>query len=201
MMDIFSTAVLLFLIMDPLGNMPIFISALKHVPEERRTKVLIRELLIALSILVVFLFIGDNVLALLSLDQEAVSIAGGVILFLIALKMVFPPARGGGIMGDTPDGEPFIVPMATPLIAGPSILATLILMGNQNPGQEIALLGALLIAWFTSSAILIFSNRIMKLLGNRGVFAIERLMGMILIMLSVQMLINGLTSYLVHYYS
>ncbi|WP_407648027.1 YhgN family NAAT transporter [Endozoicomonas gorgoniicola] len=200
-MDIFSTAVLLFLIMDPLGNMPIFISALKHVPEERRTKVLIRELLIALSILVVFLFIGDNVLALLSLDQEAVSIAGGVILFLIALKMVFPPARGGGIMGDTPDGEPFIVPMATPLIAGPSILATLILMGNQNPGQEIALLGALLIAWFTSSAILIFSNRIMKLLGNRGVFAIERLMGMILIMLSVQMLINGLTSYLVHYYS
>ena len=135
-------------------------------------------------------------LALLSLDQEAVSIAGGVILFLIALKMVFPPARGGGIMGDTPDGEPFIVPMATPLIAGPSILATLILIGNQNPGQEIALLGALLIAWFTSSAILIFSNRIMKLLGNRGVFAIERLMGMILIMLSVQMLINGITSYI-----
>ncbi|UYM18817.1 YhgN family NAAT transporter [Endozoicomonas euniceicola] len=201
MMDIFSTAVLLFLIMDPLGNMPIFISALKHVPEERRTKVLVRELLIALLILVVFLFIGDNMLALLSLDQEAVSIAGGVILFLIALKMVFPPARGGGIMGDTPDGEPFIVPMATPLIAGPSILATLILMGNQNPGQEIALLGALLIAWFTSSAILIFSNRIMKLLGNRGVFAIERLMGMILIMLSVQMLINGITSYLAHYHS
>ncbi|WP_404831063.1 YhgN family NAAT transporter [Endozoicomonas euniceicola] len=200
-MDIFSTAVLLFLIMDPLGNMPIFISALKHVPEERRTKVLVRELLIALLILVVFLFIGDNMLALLSLDQEAVSIAGGVILFLIALKMVFPPARGGGIMGDTPDGEPFIVPMATPLIAGPSILATLILMGNQNPGQEIALLGALLIAWFTSSAILIFSNRIMKLLGNRGVFAIERLMGMILIMLSVQMLINGITSYLAHYHS
>ena len=200
-MDIFSTAVLLFLIMDPLGNMPIFISALKNVPEKRRTKVLIRELLIALLILVVFLFLGDNMLALLSLQQEAVSISGGIILFLIALKMIFPPARGGGIMGDTPNGEPFIVPMATPLIAGPSILATLILMGNQNPGQETALLGALLIAWFASSAILMFSNRIMKLLGNRGVYAIERLMGMILIMLSVQMLINGITSYLNHFYS
>ena len=195
-MDIFSTAVLLFLIMDPLGNMPIFISALKHVPEERRTKVLVRELLIALFILLLFLFVGDNLLTLLSLEQEAVSIAGGVILFLIALKMIFPPARGGGIMGDTPDGEPFIVPMATPLIAGPSILATLILLGNQNPGEGLMLVTAVFLAWLVSAAILVFSNRIMKLLGNRGVFAIERLMGMILIMLSVQMLINGLTSYI-----
>ncbi|AMO54325.1 membrane protein [Endozoicomonas montiporae] len=195
-MDIFSTAVLLFLIMDPLGNMPIFISALKHVPEERRTKVLVRELLIALVILIIFLFIGDNMLSLLSLEQEAVSIAGGIILFLIALKMIFPPARGGGIMGDTPDGEPFIVPMATPLIAGPSILATLILLGNQNPGEEVALITAVFAAWLVSAAILVCSNRIMKLLGNRGVFAIERLMGMILIMLSVQMLINGISSYI-----
>ena len=195
-MDIFSTAVLLWLIMDPLGNMPIFISALKHVPEHRRTKVLVRELLIALLILVIFLFAGDNLLALLSLEQEAVSIAGGVILFLIALKMIFPPARGGGIMGDTPDGEPFIVPMATPLIAGPSILATLILLSSQHQGEEMSLLLAVFVAWFASSAILVFSNRIMKLLGNRGVFAIERLMGMILVMLSVQMLINGISSYL-----
>ena len=182
--------------MDPLGNMPIFISVLKHVPEERRTKVLIRELLIALLILLVFLFVGDNMLALLSLEQEAVGIAGGIILFLIALKMIFPPARGGGIMGDTPDGEPFIVPMATPLIAGPSILATLILLGNQHPGEEVALISSVFLAWLVSSGILVFSNRIMKLLGNRGVYAIERLMGMILIMLSVQMLINGISSYI-----
>ena len=195
-MDIFSTAVLLFLIMDPLGNMPIFISVLKHVPEKRRTKVLIRELLIALVILIIFLFIGDNMLALLSLEQEAVGIAGGIILFIIALKMVFPPARGGGVMGDTPDGEPFIVPMATPLIAGPSILATLILLGNQHPGEEVALISAVFVAWLASAGILVFSNRIMKLLGNRGVYAIERLMGMILIMLSVQMLINGISSYM-----
>lgn len=195
-MDIISTAVLLWLIMDPLGNMPIFISALKHVPEHRRTKVLIRELLIALLILLIFLFAGDKMLALLSLEQEAVSIAGGVILFLIALKMIFPPARGGGIMGDTPDGEPFIVPMAIPLIAGPSILATLIMLSSQNQGETAALLLAVLLAWVANSAILVCSNRIMKMLGNRGVFAIERLMGMILVMLSVQMLINGISSYL-----
>ena len=194
-MDIFSTSVLLFLIMDPLGNMPIFISVLKQVPEKHRMKVLIRELMIALLILLVFLFVGDDMLSLLSLEQEAVSIAGAIILFLIAIKMIFPPARGG-IMGDALDGEPFIVPLATPLIAGPSILATLILLGNQNPGQEIALIISVLIAWLVSAAILIFSNKIMKLLGNRGVFAIERLMGMILVMLSVQMFMNGIARYI-----
>lgn len=196
-MDIFSTAVLLWLIMDPLGNMPIFISALKHVPEHRRTKVLVRELLIALALLLIFLFTGDNMLSMLSLKQEAVSISGGVILFLIALKMIFPSTHGDGIMGDTPDGEPFIVPMAVPLIAGPSILAALIMIGSQNQGETLSLLLALLLAWLANSAILVCSNRIMKLLGNRGVYAIERLMGMILIMLSVQMLINGVSSCLV----
>ena len=195
-MDIFSTAVLLWLIMDPLGNMPIFISALKHVPENRRTKVLVRELLIALLVLIIFLFAGDNMLAVLSLQQQAVTISGGVILFLIALKMIFPPARGGGIMGDTPDGEPFIVPMAIPLMAGPSILATLIMLSSQHQGETTALLTALLLAWVANSAILVFSNRIMKILGNRGVYAVERLMGMILIMLSIQMLINGISGYL-----
>ena len=194
-MDIYSTAILLFLIMDPLGNMPIFISILKSVPEERRGKVLVRELLIALVVLLVFLFSGDVLLSTLNLRHEAVSIAGAIILFLIAIKMIFPPARGGGIMGDSLDGEPFVVPMAIPLIAGPSILAALILIANQNPGQDIELVSSVLIAWAVSATILMFSNKIMKLLGNRGVFAIERLMGMILVMLSVQMFMDGITKY------
>ncbi|MGI9275877.1 MAG: YhgN family NAAT transporter [Endozoicomonas sp.] len=194
-MDIYSTAILLFLIMDPLGNMPIFISILKTVPEERRNKVLVRELLIALVVLLVFLFSGDVLLSTLNLRHEAVSIAGAIILFLIAIKMIFPPARGGGIMGDNLDGEPFVVPMAIPLIAGPSILAALILIANQNPGQDSELVTSVLIAWAVSATILMFSNKIMKLLGNRGVFAIERLMGMILVMLSVQMFMDGITKY------
>jgi multiple antibiotic resistance protein len=182
--------------MDPLGNMPIFISVLKTVPPKRRSKILMRELLIALLILVTFLFLGDAMLKTLHLRQEAVSIAGAIILFLIAIKMIFPPGRGGGIMGDTPDGEPFIVPLATPLIAGPSILATLILIGNQHPGEQGKLITALLIAWGISSAILMSSGHFMRVLGNRGVFAIERLMGMILVMLSVQMFLDGIANYL-----
>ena len=196
-MEIYSTAILLFLIMDPLGNIPIFITVLKTVPEERRTKVLMREMLIALFILISFLFVGNAMLETLSLRQEAVSIAGAIILFIIAIKMIFPPGRGAGnIMGDTPDGEPFIVPLAVPLIAGPSILATLILMGNQHPGEHGSLIIALLLAWVASSAILMCSNQLMKVLGNRGVYAIERLMGMILVMLSVQMFMDGIANYL-----
>ncbi|WP_370514739.1 YhgN family NAAT transporter [Endozoicomonas sp. OPT23] len=196
-MDIFSTTILLFLIMDPLGNIPIFISVLKTVPEHRRSKVLMREMLIALLILVLFLFTGEQILATLHLKQESVSIAGAIILFMIAVKMIFPPGRGGGgIMGDTPDGEPFIVPLAIPMVAGPSILATLILLGHQHPQEQWQLLTAVLLAWTVSSAILLCSGRFMKLLGERGVFAIERLMGMILVMIAVQMFMDGIASYL-----
>ncbi|WP_419534069.1 YhgN family NAAT transporter [Endozoicomonas sp.] len=195
-MEIYSTVILLFLIMDPLGNMPVFISILKGVPEERRSKVLIRELLIALFILLIFLFAGKYLLLSLHLKQESVSIAGAIILFIIAIRMIFPSSRGGGIMGSTPDGEPFIVPLAIPLIAGPSILATLMLVSSQHPGNQLKLAMAVFISWALSAAILMMSGKIMKLLGGRGIFAIERLMGMILVMLSVQMFMDGIAHYL-----
>ncbi len=194
-MEIYSTAILLLLIMDPLGNMPIFISILKAVPEERRTKVLLRELFIALGILLLFLFTGEYFLRALHLRQEAVSIAGAIILFIIAVRMIFPQGKGN-VMGDTPDGEPFIVPLATPLIAGPSILATLILVSSQNPGNEIELTIAVFFAWAVSALVLLCSGRLMTLLGNRGIFAVERLMGMILVMISVQMMLDGIAVYL-----
>ena len=123
-MEIYSTAILLFLIIDPLGGLPIFISVLKSVSEERRTKVLLRELFIALFILLLFTFFGDSFLKLLGLNQEAVSVSGAIILFIIAIRMIFPVGRGS-VMGDSPDGEPFIVPLAIPLFAGPS--------GSGNP--------------------------------------------------------------------
>nr|WP_172807255.1 YhgN family NAAT transporter [Endozoicomonas ascidiicola] len=198
MMDIYSTVILLFLIMDPLGNMPVFISILKSVPEERRFKVLIRELLIALLILLLFLFAGKYLLLSLNLKQESVSIAGAIILFIIAIRMIFPSSRGGGIMGSTPEGEPFIVPLAIPLIAGPSIMAALMLVSSQNPGHQLDLSLAVFIAWAISAAILMCSGKLMKLLGGRGIFAIERLMGMVLVMLSVQMFMDGIAKYLTH---
>ncbi|MGY0218578.1 YhgN family NAAT transporter [Endozoicomonadaceae bacterium StTr2] len=194
-MDIFASALMLFLIMDPLGNTPIFLSILKNVPPERRRKVLIRELLIALGILFIFLFAGQQLLDSLNLRQETVSISGGIILFLIAIRLIFPPERGS-LMGDTPDGEPMIVPLATPLIVGPSVLAALILLSNQHPNEYPALMAAVLLAWGGVAVILLLSNRLYKLIGERGLFAMERLMGMLLIMIAVQMLLDGLRVYL-----
>lgn len=189
----FSIVLTLFLIMDPLGNIPLFLSALKDVKPERRTKVLVREVLLAFAVLLLFLFLGKYLLQLLSLQQETISIAGGIILFLIALRMIFPPERG--VLTDQPEGEPFIVPLAIPLIAGPSILAALLLL-QSGPNTTLELLAALTIAWAISAVILLSSTLLYRLLKERGLIAIERLMGMLLVMIAVQMFMNGVASFL-----
>lgn len=188
-MDAVSAALLLFLVMDPLGNVPLFLSLLKSVKPERRKRVLARELLIALVVLFVFLFAGKTLLDALSLRQEAVSIAGGIILFLIGLKMIFPTPEG--IFGEIPDGEPFIVPMAIPSIAGPSTMAALLLMGHEEPGRLSEWSVALIAAWAGTAAILFGSTYLYKLLGPRVLSALERLMGMLLVAISVQMFLDG----------
>jgi len=132
-MTVASAALLLFLILDPLGNIPVFLGLLKELPAARQRRVLARELLIALAVLMLFLWGGKYALELMHLRQESVSIAGGIVLFLIGLRMIFPPADG--IMGEMPDGEPFIVPIAIPMIAGPSGMAAVMLLGSQEPGR------------------------------------------------------------------
>ncbi|KAA5983101.1 YhgN family NAAT transporter [Pantoea sp. M_5] len=140
--------------MDPLGNLPIFMSVLKHLEPKRRRVVLIREMLIALIIMLLFLFTGERILAFLNLRTETVSISGGIILFLIAIKMIFPSAESSS--SGLPAGEePFLVPLAIPLVAGPSLLATLMLLSHQYPHQMSHLVGALLIAWGVTVAILL----------------------------------------------
>ncbi|WP_281645355.1 YhgN family NAAT transporter [Parendozoicomonas sp. Alg238-R29] len=192
-MEIWSAALTLFLIMDPLGNLPVFMSILKSVPEERRSKVLLRELLIALFIMMLFLFAGQAILDVMHLKAEAVSISGGIILFIIAIRMIFPSDNGSH--NDTPKQEPFIVPLATPLVAGPSLLASLMLLANRQPDMLADWTIATFGAWLVSSAILMFCKPLYKILGDRGLMAIERLMGMILVMLAVQMLLDGLVQY------
>lgn len=192
--DLWSAMLTLFLIMDPLGNLPIVVSILKGLPAERRTKVLVRELLLSLLILLLFLFGGQAFLNLLGVKEEAVSIAGGIILFLIALRMIFP--QEGGVAALKEGEEPFLFPLAVPMIAGPSILAALILLANQQPGQMLDWTLALLGAWLISSAILLFAPFLHRVLGERGLTAMERLMGMILVIISVQMLLNGIGHYL-----
>ncbi|HHQ4463655.1 YhgN family NAAT transporter [Aeromonas veronii] len=193
-MDTFSAAVMLFLIMDPLGNLPVFLSILRHIDPKRRRKVMIRELLFSLAFMMLFLFVGQQILGFLNLRQEAVSIAGGIILFLIAIKMIFPSE--GGVTGLAAGEEPFLVPMAIPMIAGPSILASLMLLANQEPARMVDWSLALFMAWAASAVILMFYEVFNKLLGERGLTAVERLMGMLLVMISVQMLLDGVHHYL-----
>lgn len=192
-MDTWSAAITLFLIMDPLGNLPVFMSVLKSIEPKRRRVVLARELLFSLIIMFTFLFSGQVVLDFLNVRQESVSIAGGIILFLIGLKMIFP--QPGGVTGLTPGEEPFIVPLAIPMVAGPSVLAALILLANQDHSRMLDWSMALGAAWLASATILMLSSTFHRLLGERGLTAIERLMGMILIMISIQMLLDGIGKY------
>jgi len=193
-MDTLSATLLLLTIMDPLGNVPIFVAGLRPVPPEKRLRVIARELLIALLILIVFLFTGPWLLGLLHLKQEALFISGGIVLFLIALKMIFPPSR----REDEPTEEPFIVPLATPMVAGPSVLATLLVLVSTQPELLWRWFTALMIAWVITAAILLCAPAISRVLKEKGSLAVERLMGMLLVMVAVQMFLNGIEHYLKH---
>ena len=192
-MTTLSAALLLFLILDPLGNIPVFLGLLKPLPEARRRIVLARELLIALVVLLAFMWGGKYVLDAMHLRQESVSIAGGIVLFLIGLKMIFPSSEG--MFGEVPDGEPFIVPMAIPLVAGPSGMAAVMLLGSQDPGRMGDWTLALVLAWLGTAVLLFSATYLYKVLGMRVLVAVERLMGMLLVAISVQMLLDGVATY------
>jgi multiple antibiotic resistance protein len=186
--DVLSAVVTLFLVMDPLGNVPLFLSVLNRVDPARRRRVLLREIAIAYVVLVMFLLAGRSLLRFLGLEPEAVGIAGGIVLFLIALRMIFPAP--GTLSGEPIEGEPFVVPLAIPLVAGPSTLATLLLLESAAPSRGLLVL-AVTMAWALSGAILLSSTFLFRVLGVRGLIAMERLMGMLLVMVAVQMLLDG----------
>ena len=193
-MTIASAALLLFLILDPLGNIPVFLSVLRSLSPSRRRIILAREMLIALGVLMAFLWGGKYALEVMHLRQESVSIAGGIVLFLIGIRMIFPPPEG--LMGELPDGEPFIVPLAIPLVAGPSGMAAVMLMGSNEPERLADWSLALIIAWGATVVILFSATLLYKWMGIRALTAIERLMGMLLVAISVQMFLDGLGTYL-----
>ena len=189
-MTTLSAALLLFLVMDPLGNIPLFMTRLKKVEANRQRFVVVRELIIALFVLVAFLFLGQYLLQLLHLSETALTTAGGIILMIIALKMIFP--RADSSLQEDVEGEPFIVPLAIPYVAGPSAMATALLLMSREPGRWPEWLLAVFIAWFASAIIIYFSSYFARFLGEKGLVAIERLMGMLLITVAVQMLLNGI---------
>lgn len=193
-MSFASAVVILLLVMDPLGNIPLFVALLRPVEAARRSWVILRECAIAFVVLLVFVFSGNAILSLLALSASALNIAGGLILFLIALRMIF--RRAEGIFGDVVDGEPFIVPLATPSIAGPSAIATVILMVSREPHRMLEWVAAATVAMLITLSLLLFAERISQLVGARGLLAFERLMGLILTAIAVEMLLQGIETFL-----
>jgi multiple antibiotic resistance protein len=193
-MTLTSATLTLVFVMDPLGNIPFFLSALKPVAPKKRQRIILRESFIAFLILLLFLLFGQFILEGMHISQPALSIAGGIILFLIAIRMIFPDHakddKGQTVL------EPFIVPLAVPLIAGPSTMAMVMLLANQSPNDKFFLVIALATAWFITTAILVFADILRKVLGERGLTAVERLMGMILTTMAVQMLLSGIEQFI-----
>lgn len=194
-MQMFSMAFALFLLMDPIGNVPIYVSVLKDIDPRRQRSIIMRELFIALVIIILFNFIGDALLGFLNVTMPTILISGGIILFLIALKMIFPGRRDPDV-DISQDKEPFIVPLATPLVAGPAVLAAVMLYSGQHQNDMWLTVGAIIVAWAVSTVILLSSSLWKKLLGWRGLVACERLMGLILTLIAVQMFLEGSQEFL-----
>ncbi len=188
--ELFSSVFLLLLVLDPLGNMPFVLSLLRNVPKERRPRIILRECAIAVLVLIAFLLVGDWLLLAMRLSDPALEIAGGLILFLIALRMVFPPTRNE-LSEHEIEGEPFVVPLAIPMIAGPSALATVLLASRQS-GQTLVWVSAIVLACAVNAVFLLASGWFARLFGKAGMEALERLMGLILTTMAVQMLISGI---------
>ena len=190
---ILSLALPLFFLMDSFGNVPVCISLLKEFPPKRQRFIILREMLIALLAMITFQFIGDALLGVLEIEQSAVLIAGGIILFLIALKMIFPP-QVEERDSDLPLEEPFIVPLAIPLIAGPGTLAAIMLYSHQE--TNFSVISAIVLAWIGTTLVLYSSSFLKKILGSRGMLACERLMGLVVTLIAIEMFLDGLKTFL-----
>ena len=189
MQELLSTVFLLLLLLDPLGNIPLLLSLLRGFSPSDRQRIVLRESAIAGGVILVFVFVGDWLLAAMRLSEQALEISGGLILFMIALRMVFPVGSSDEAAGDM-DGDPLIVPLAIPMIAGPSALATVLLNARQTEHHS-SLVLAIVIAVIINTLILLSAGRLARLFGKAGLAAMERLMGLILTTIAVQMLISG----------
>lgn len=191
-----SAVVILLLVTDPVGNIPLFVALLRPVAPERRVLVIVRECAIALAVLLVFVIFGAWILRLFGLSDTSLNLAGGVILFLIALRMIFRSSEG--IFGDSPSGEPLIVPLAIPSIAGPAAIATVVLLVSRAPERMPEWLGAVAVAMAVSLATLLLAERISRWVGEQALAAFERLMGLLLTAIAVEMLLRGIEGFVRH---
>jgi multiple antibiotic resistance protein len=191
-MSLFTVTLILFLIMDPIGNISSFISLSNGLDPKRQRFVILREMGIALLIMLGFNYIGEFLFSFLDLSETTVRISSGVILFLIALKVLF--SAGDSPRSHLPPGEPFIFPLAVPLISGPALLATILLFSRLEACQY-TMPQAIFIAWLLAILILYFSLPIKKVLKHNGLVACERLIGMVLVLIAVQRILEGILTF------
>lgn len=200
-MTAISAAITLFLLIDPVGNSPVFLATLSRLTPRQRRRAILRELLFALAVLVIFLFFGQVILNALNINQAALATAGGVVLFIVAMRMIFPGRHGSGPMGES-DGEspdPWFVPLAVPMVAGPSAMAFVMLLSTREPEQIWIWLAVVLGVWVAAAVILMGASLLQPYLKPGGLRALERLVGMILIVIAVQMLMDGIGLALIDY--
>lgn len=197
MISLFSMSLILFLIMDPLGNIAPFQRCLSGVAKRKRNSVLARELLIALAAMIFFFFLGDFLLDILVISEATARLTAGTILFLFAIRILFPSENSTRKTVQA-EKDPFIVPLAIPLIAGPSLLATIMIFSHVDPLAPI-LFFAIGIAWVATAVLLFFSKQIYSVVGDNGLIALERLTGMILVLLSIQRFLEGVELFMKQY--
>jgi MarC family membrane protein len=188
-----SAFILLLLVLDPLGSLPIFIPIMRSVPRERRHWVALREVAIAFGVLFAFMFFGEAFLRVMRLSERSLEVAGGVILLMVAIRMIF--SHEGGVYGTPEDKEPLIFPLAVPLLAGPSAMATVLLLASRQPERMVTWVAALTCAMLVSGAVLVLCDRIRRWVGDSVVSATEKLMGLVLTAIAVEMILAGLKRY------
>jgi multiple antibiotic resistance protein len=200
--EFLSTCLVLFFVMDPIGNIPLFLVVLDKIPVNKRKWIITREIFFAMIILIIFLYSGNSILKYLNISQFSLKISGSILLFLISIRMIFPSSsqqQGSTVFGDLPEGEPFLFPLAIPSLAGPSAIITVIILSNQNPGKIHLWIFAIILSCILALSVLLSSNLIAKFTGKKGIFAMEKLMGMILIAISTEMFLKGIKEFLNQY--
>jgi MarC family membrane protein len=189
-----AAVLLLLLVLDPFGSLPVYLATLSAVAQERRLYLAIRESVIAFVILLLFMLSGQQFLTLMHLTERSLAVSGGVILFIIAIRMVFGEASGG--LADTKiSHEPFIVPLAVPMLAGPSAMATVLMMASTEQDNLITWILALAIAVAISCLVIISANQIRRIVGSDVVEATQKLMGLVLAAVATEMILSGLKKY------
>lgn len=193
-MPFLTITLILFLIMDPFGNVSTYLSLMKNVEKKKHPKILAREMLFALGFMLLFNFIGEWIFTILKISETSVKISSGLILFITALQILFPTLNS--IRQNLPKGEPFLIPLAIPLIASPPLLATIMLFARAED-SHLVMIGAIILAWLGTYAVLLSSNLLFRLIGENGLMACEKLMGMILVLLAVQGFLDGIKQFLI----